>query len=240
MYKIINLTTSVQTPLFPYMHSPSITQIASEFLLVTNTIGMFISHAGDVVRGTLEWSTPPTSVIASYPYVIASVGEEIIVHDVTNQSVVWSGKGGRVNGVVYGWDTSVELDDTLEVLKRRGNGRNVLASVIGVCVGEDSVVGLAVPSLDGLVERMCRQGGKGVEMGVRLAENREVVDRAVYLKKVWGWAGLACWSEAKWEEAEVYFGKGDVDVGVVCEILRGRGAEGDDYVCKGIRGEIDL
>ena len=68
VYKLINKTTGITVPIFPYdgsIMSPALIVIGKgEFLLVTAStvgvgLGVFVSDAGEPIRGTWQWSGIP-------------------------------------------------------------------------------------------------------------------------------------------------------------------------------------
>jgi hypothetical protein len=65
----------------------------AEFLILSwtgaSTLGVFVSGAGDPVRGTLEWPAHPRAVIFDYPYVAALLPNRTIeIHSIETQAIV--------------------------------------------------------------------------------------------------------------------------------------------------------
>ncbi|KAJ6473549.1 hypothetical protein C8R47DRAFT_1144794 [Mycena vitilis] len=104
-YGIIDLTTASLTPLMPLSQAfegdpftgpPGICITGdnpTEFLILSwmgaSTLGVFISGAGDPVRGTLEWPAHPRAVVFDYPYVAALLPNRTIeIHSIETQSIV--------------------------------------------------------------------------------------------------------------------------------------------------------
>lgn len=64
-----------------------------EFLILSwtgaSTLGVFISGAGDPVRGTLEWPAHPRAVVLDYPYVAALLPNRTVeIHSIESQGIV--------------------------------------------------------------------------------------------------------------------------------------------------------
>ncbi|CAA7270193.1 unnamed protein product [Cyclocybe aegerita] len=78
----------------PFVVKPSITVISpNEFLILSwtgaSTLGLFITGAGDPVRGTLEWPSHPEAVCLDYPYITSLLPNNTIeIHSVETQSIV--------------------------------------------------------------------------------------------------------------------------------------------------------
>ncbi|KAJ7158395.1 hypothetical protein C8R43DRAFT_1087068 [Mycena crocata] len=80
----------------PFAGSPGICVTGdspTEFLILSwtgaSTLGVFISGAGDPVRGTLEWPAHPRAVVLDYPYVAALLPNRTVeIHSIETQSIV--------------------------------------------------------------------------------------------------------------------------------------------------------
>ncbi|ODQ68309.1 hypothetical protein NADFUDRAFT_48956 [Nadsonia fulvescens var. elongata DSM 6958] len=77
---------------------PIIVPVAEDEFLVTcggphtsdPAMGMLVNSEGDISRGTVSWSSYPTSVAVSYPYIVAVVDNRIIFHSLFDQTQVQS------------------------------------------------------------------------------------------------------------------------------------------------------
>ncbi|KAJ7792918.1 hypothetical protein B0H14DRAFT_3094085 [Mycena olivaceomarginata] len=104
-YNVIDLANAQLTPLMPLSQAPPeeafpgppgicITgDTPAEFLILSwtgaSTLGVFVSGAGDPVRGTLEWPAHPRAVIFDYPYVAALLPNRTIeIHSIETQAIV--------------------------------------------------------------------------------------------------------------------------------------------------------
>ncbi|KAF7344550.1 CNH domain-containing protein [Mycena sanguinolenta] len=104
-YNIIDLVNAELTPLMPLSQAPPEEPFPgppgicvtgdnpAEFLILSwtgaSTLGVFISGAGDPVRGTLEWPAHPRAVVFDYPYVAALLPNRTIeIHSIETQSIV--------------------------------------------------------------------------------------------------------------------------------------------------------
>ncbi|KAJ7167305.1 hypothetical protein C8R43DRAFT_1160804 [Mycena crocata] len=104
-YSIVDLVNASLTPLMPlsqafdaepFAGSPGICVTGdspTEFLILSwtgaSTLGVFISGAGDPVRGTLEWPAHPRAVVLDYPYVAALLPNRTVeIHSIETQSIV--------------------------------------------------------------------------------------------------------------------------------------------------------
>ncbi|KAJ7485525.1 hypothetical protein FB451DRAFT_1554419 [Mycena latifolia] len=102
-YGIIDLASAELTPLMPvsqavepFTGSPGICVTGdnpTEFLILSwtggSTLGVFISGAGDPVRGTLEWPAHPRAVVLDYPYIAALLPNRTVeIHSIESQVIV--------------------------------------------------------------------------------------------------------------------------------------------------------
>ncbi|KAJ7078094.1 hypothetical protein C8R44DRAFT_825659 [Mycena epipterygia] len=104
-YSIVDLANASLTPLMPLSQAfdagpfpgpPGICITGDdppEFLILSwtgaSTLGVFISGAGDPVRGTLEWPAHPRAVVLDYPYVAALLPNRTVeIHSIESQGIV--------------------------------------------------------------------------------------------------------------------------------------------------------
>lgn len=75
-YDLIDTVSFARIPLLEVGKYPLIQSVSeSEFLVACgaddNAVGMVVNHKGDVSRGTISWSSYPSSLAVEYPYVLA-------------------------------------------------------------------------------------------------------------------------------------------------------------------------
>lgn len=100
VYSLISSNGEFCIPLFPYdslTMDPVVYPIyKDEFLLVTGTekgcgIGVFVSSAGEPIRGTLQWPSMPIKVVYHDSFVISLLKNSTIqIHDIETQALIQS------------------------------------------------------------------------------------------------------------------------------------------------------
>ncbi|KAF7316392.1 CNH domain-containing protein [Mycena indigotica] len=102
-YNLVDLANASLIPMLPVNQSPDAfngapsicvtSENPAEFLILSwtgaSTLGVFINHNGDPVRGTLEWPHHPRAVVLDYPYVAALLPNRTIeIHSLETQSIM--------------------------------------------------------------------------------------------------------------------------------------------------------
>ncbi|KAJ3070872.1 transforming growth factor, beta receptor associated protein 1 [Podochytrium sp. JEL0797] len=225
-YKLVHETSGVVTPLFPYDRSvmkPIVCAVGGsggsggggEFLLAFATtqgvgLGMFVNEVGDAVRGTLQWSSVPKSIVFQFPYILALLHNATLeIHNLQTllpiQTVSIPNNEPR-----FLIDTQF-AQDALGGLK-----------ILLVC--RDAVVGVCMKPMEVQIREVLERGEvkEAVELmeGVVGSGEMRGVKKQI-LDDIYKDAGIAYFQSLSFTSAVQCFEKGEVDPLVVLKLFGG-------------------
>ncbi|KAJ3070550.1 transforming growth factor, beta receptor associated protein 1 [Rhizoclosmatium hyalinum] len=211
-YKLVNERNGSVTTLFPYdraVMKPIICAIGrSEFLLVLATapgvaLGMFVNSNGDAVRGTLQWSAIPKSIVFHFPYTIALLRTNVLeIHNLFTQ---------ELHATVPIPSPALFLQDTSFPLQLHSQKRTMKTVV--VCSG-GVVLGVLVKRVEGQIEEFleAREIGKAIQLAELAVQWGETGDtKKQVFDRIYEQAGVLYFKDLSFDEAVKCFKKGDVD-----------------------------
>ncbi|KAH6601017.1 hypothetical protein BASA50_001912 [Batrachochytrium salamandrivorans] len=234
-YKLVRLDTGVCTPLFPYEKS-QMTPVAvlvgdGEFLLATSSaqgvgLGVFISSAGEPIRGTLQWPSVPIFMVFQFPYVFTLLRNNMLqIHNATSQELVQSitfpvdSPAQSMSISLYALEIKVasgsekELDAAIDEGSTAPGALSV-GTVHVVISFREEILGLAMVPWEIQVDRLLKAGS--IQPGVALAEQMLSQDEGSLLNKnklarIYIRSGILFVQDAKFSLALDYFRKGRID-----------------------------
>ncbi|KAJ3121307.1 SPT3 Dosage dependent suppressor of Ty-induced promoter mutations-like protein [Physocladia obscura] len=236
-YKLINDRNGAVTPLFPYdrtLMKPIVCAIGpSEFLLAFATangigLGMFVNSNGDAVRGTIQWSALPKSIVFQFPYTIALLNNKTIeIHELFSQRLVQT-----VELTASEFIDPRFLHETNFPLTINGDAddRDVILKILVVC--SNCVAALPMKSLDSQIRKLLAENKPA--NAVMLAENSQAwsPELKIPLQELYERAGIAFFYALDFDDALRCFKKGDVDPHLILdefgEIAVGEGQKAAD------------
>ncbi|KAI9340831.1 CNH domain-containing protein [Obelidium mucronatum] len=240
-YKLISERSGAVTPLFPYdrtLMKPIICPIGkSEFLLAFTTaqmigLGMFVNSNGDAVRGTLQWSAVPKSIVFQFPYIIALLKNNTLeVHNLFTQELISTmeipsqySDPRTLHETLFPMTLNplVTEDDSAASVSTAAAASTTVLKVLIVC--RDCVLGLKVKSIDGQISDLLES--RQVTKAIQLAEyavqwgETENTKKQVF-DRIYERAGIAYFKELAFDESLKCFQKGEVDPSVLISLFGG-------------------
>ncbi|KAJ3022341.1 UNVERIFIED_CONTAM: transforming growth factor, beta receptor associated protein 1, partial [Siphonaria sp. JEL0065] len=226
-YKLVSERSGAVTPLFPYdrtLMKPIICSIGkTEFLLAFATaqmigLGMFVNSNGDAVRGTLQWSAIPKSIVFQFPYIIALLRNNTLeVHNLFTQELVSTIEiPSHYNDPRTLYESSFPLA-LKSAPAAAGNDTSTTYSagvlkVLIVC--RDCVLAVKMKGLDAQITDLLdsRQVNKAIQLAEYAVQWGETENtKKQVFDRIYEQAGIAYFKDLAFDESLKCFQKGEVD-----------------------------